>query len=263
MKLYDEVAKRIVFLSDAATEKFWTEKWLESDLKEAIEKKGNSCVLSYTRKYLPKGAMILEGGCGTGVQVNALYKDGYNCIGVDFAKDVIDNVNCLGYKFTLEHGDVRNLSFPDEHFDGYWSLGVIEHFWEGYDQIAHEMFRVLKPNRYLFITFPVMSPLRVLKVFFKRYPYLKRAKMPTDFYQFALSLDLTVANFEKIGFKLVEKKFMDGFKGLKDEVYITANVMQKIYDSNWLLCKAIRYTINSLFSRICGHTVLLVFVRSR
>jgi len=38
------------------------------------------------------------------------------------------------------------LKFPNNFFDGYWTLGVIEHFWEGYNQIIEEAKRVIKPG---------------------------------------------------------------------------------------------------------------------
>ena len=32
----------------------------------------------------------------------------------------------------------KKLNFEDSYFDGYWSLGVIEHFIKGYDDIIEE-----------------------------------------------------------------------------------------------------------------------------
>ncbi len=155
MKFYDKQHNRLLFILKKSTESFWTEKWLANDLKEAIEKKGNSIVSAFTQKYLPKGAVILEGGCGTRVQVYCLSKLGYEAVGVDFSKKTVDSVNALGYSFHIQYGDVEDLNFKNNHFDGYWSQRVIEHFWNGYNKIALEMFRVLKPKGYLFVTFPV------------------------------------------------------------------------------------------------------------
>lgn len=44
--------------------------------------------------------------------------------------------------------DVRKLQFADGFFDGYWSLGVIEYFWEGYNEIVNEVKRVIKPGMF-------------------------------------------------------------------------------------------------------------------
>ena len=43
----------------------------------------------------------------------------------------------------VSYGDVRALEFEDDSFDGYWSLGVIEHFPDGYEDIGQEMTRVI------------------------------------------------------------------------------------------------------------------------
>ncbi len=263
MKFYDKKNTRIIFISDAPTKSFWSAKWLKSDLKNVLDKRVNSFVVSYTKKYLQKGAKLLEGGCGIGVQVNALTKSGYKCTGIDFAKNVVDRVNALHYPFKLDCGDVKNLPYSNNTFDGYWSLGVIEHFWEGYQQIAKEMFRVLKPNGYLFVTFPMFSSLRALKAFLGIYPKFNDETCPQNFYQFGLSSKIVISDFEKIGFQLVEKKHMDAVKGIKDELYILSNSLQKIYDSKQTFMRGLRFLINALFSRNCGHTVLLVFVKSR
>jgi len=59
--------------------------------------------------------------------------------------------------FLYFFSDVRKLNFPDHYFDGYWSLGVIEHFYKGYDEIIHKIYRVLHPGGFLFLTVPEMS----------------------------------------------------------------------------------------------------------
>ena len=60
-------------------------------------------------------------------------------------------------------GDLRALPFENQSFDGYWSLGVIEHFWGGYQQIAEEMHRVLRKEWFLLLTFLAMTDIRVWK----------------------------------------------------------------------------------------------------
>ncbi len=62
MKLYDKKNSRIIFISDEPAESFWEAKWLKCDLRNLLDKKVNSFVVSYTKKYLQKGAKLLEGG---------------------------------------------------------------------------------------------------------------------------------------------------------------------------------------------------------
>lgn len=99
---------------------------------------------------------------------------------------------------------MRDLPFHDNTFVGYWSVGVIEHFWEGYGVILKEMRRVLKPGDYLFLSFPYMSPLRRLKSKIGLYSEFN-GKGKEDFFQFALNEKLVMTDFKTIGFKLLEK----------------------------------------------------------
>ena len=50
-----------------------------------------------------------------------------------------------------------------ESVDAYWSLGVIEHFFNGYKEIAEEANRILKNKGFIFLTFPSMNILRKQK----------------------------------------------------------------------------------------------------
>ena len=113
-----------------------------------------------TAGNLPAGARVLEGGCGRGNKVAALANAGFEAIGVDFAADSVRQARLDYPGLDIREGDVRALPFTAEFFDGYWSIGVIEHFWEGYDSILAEASRVLRPGGFLFLTAPWLSPYR-------------------------------------------------------------------------------------------------------
>jgi SAM-dependent methyltransferase len=78
--------------------------------------------------------LILEGGCGIGQMVHAFKWQGYNAVGIDFARRTIKRVKVAVPELDIRFGDVRNLPFRDGEIAGYWSFGVIEHFWEGYER---------------------------------------------------------------------------------------------------------------------------------
>ncbi len=141
-------AKRLVYLEGKATPQFWDHRWQAEGKPGPANLKDE--VVTVTEKYLPRGARILEGGCGRANKVMALSAAGYRATGVDFAEDSVKQARLHYPDLDIRQGDVRSLDFPDGHFDGYWSMGVIEHFWEGYGPILAEAARVLRPNGYLF-----------------------------------------------------------------------------------------------------------------
>ena len=99
-----------------------------------------------------------------GHQVHALNCQGYKARGIDFAEKTVHRVKEAVPELDIRVGDVRNLPIETNGLDGYVSIGVIEHFWEGYEAILSEMARTLKTKGFLFLDFPYMSPLRRFKV---------------------------------------------------------------------------------------------------
>lgn len=260
MRYYDRTLGQLVYIEERATPDFWDRQWEDEKLKKSILAGGQEhFVYQHTRKYLSPGTKILEGGCGKGQYVYSLNSRGFDAYGVDFADRTVKKVNTLLPELKITFGDVRQLAFPDDTFDGYWSLGVIEHFPEGYTAITKEMYRVLKPGGYLFLTFPYMSPLRKLKAFFGAYPLFDEQSFDRDhFYQFALSADRTVQHFQSTGFELIAKKPYEGFKGLKDESGILKPFFQSIYNNKSLPSQALCYILSFLFAPVSGHAVLLI-----
>jgi SAM-dependent methyltransferase len=208
-----------------------------------------------TKKYLPLGSRVLDGGCGNAQSVYGLSKAGYDAYGIDYAPETVSTINRLTPELKVQLGDVRNLPFQDGFFDGTWSPGVIEHFWEGFDAIAFEVARVTKSNGYAFVTAPSMSPLRRFKAVLGLYPAIDGR--PEDFYQFALPKEAVIAVFEKAGFSLVEIVARGGFKGFKDEIRLP--LLQKFYDSKATPLRAIRAGLDKLLAPLMHHTKLYIF----
>jgi SAM-dependent methyltransferase len=258
---FDKINNRLVYVGAAASDTFWDNHWKSDDasFEKRIRAGYDSFVIDNTRKYLPVGSRILEGGCGQGEKVCALHYHGYDAYGVDYAKETVKKTNQFAPELKIKVGDVRDLPFPDNFFDGYWSLGVIEHFYDGYERIVSEMFRVLKPGGYLFLTVPVISPLRKAKIRRKKYLEYKESKeIRENFYQFAFDPKIVVNDLKNRGFKLVDMKPHDGIKGLKDEVLILKPFLQYLYDkenraSNW-----VKRILDIVLRRFANHICLFV-----
>jgi len=261
MKFFDKKNNQLVYLSQKATPEFWDECWDDAEFKKTVMGvSSRSYVKRMTEKFLPTGSKILEGGCGRGQYVYALQKWGYDSYGVDFAPQTVKKIQELFPELKVTLGDVRDLPYEDNCFDGYWSFGVIEHFYEGFEPITKEMARVVKPGGFIFVTFPYFSPLRRLKSRLGKYPQHDEQNFAQEkFYQFALNVDNVIAEFKKQGLEIKKVKPIDGIKGLKDEVKFLKPVLQYIYGSKFLLMKVLRQLINIGFSRFSGHSVLCIF----
>ena len=285
MRFYDQQHNRLVYIAEQASPDYWDRHWsfdklrIEELRREITRKHFDFLVLPTTRDYLQRGSRVLEGGCGTGVHVYNLQRHGFESIGIDNAPETVRLAKQAVPEMDIREGDVRALPFPDNHFDGYWSIGVIEHFWDGYDAALREMRRVLKPGGYLFLTFPYMSPLRRWRARRGAYPpvILEAPKgpigsrldsiarsatslqndkekqpsalqndIPPNFYQFALDHKRVTKTFETNGFELIEEKPFDGWNGLNNEIPLK------------LRAKPLRLAIDFLARPFAGHAILLV-----
>ena len=265
MKVYDRENKRLMIFEQKATSEFWDKHWQVNNFIKKVESGKNKFLIKrFTKKFLRPGSKILEGGCGTGQIVYGLKSWGYDAYGVDFAKETIKKIKEYFPDLKVSVQDVRKLDFPDNFFDGYWSLGVIEHFWEGYDEILKEAKRVIKPKGYLFLTFPWMSPLRKFKARKGFYKALDKSKIDVkSFYQFILDEREVIKDLSANGFRLIQRLPSDATKGLKDEIFFLKPILQRIYNSQIILAKGIRFLISLLFSKFAGHSILLVFQKEK
>lgn len=263
MKYFDKKNNRLVYVSKKANADFWDVQW--SKLSETAKygsnvPKINTCVIK-TKKYLRRGARVLEGGCGLAQSSWYLSLEGYETVALDYAKETIDFLKKNANQVNPVYGDVRKTDFHDSYFDGYWSFGVIEHFWNGYDEILIEARRILKPDGYFFVTFPQMSYFRKFKAKLGRYKKIEtdRKDEIAGFYQFALDQKTVIRALKKFGFEKVESFSIGGTKGIKDEISLGSSLLQKLYDSDLLVNKIIRKAIDLSASSMFGHTRVLIF----
>ncbi len=260
-RYFDKANKRLVYVGQAANDAYWDRHWQKQDpiFHRRPRIRGRDLVVGNTRKYLPLGAKILEGGCGLGTNVYALHHYGYDTYGVDFAKKAVEAVNRSAPELKVTVGDVRNLPFEDGLFDGYWSLGVIEHFYEGYGSILGEMHRVLRDEGCLFLTVPVMSLLRRYKARLFKYPeYEESGQTKRDFYQFAFDHRAISDDLESKGFKLIDFKPYGGIKGLKDEIPLLKPCLQRLYDKNGRCANLTKKMLNLALNPFTNHMGLFI-----
>src|SRR3989339_1143819 len=257
---YDKINGRLVSVDNEVNANYWDEHWNSGDFEAKLKHSRNVFITDNTRKFLKPGSRILEGGCGRGDKVFALQSCGFDAYGIDNAQDTVQKINRFVPELKVTLGDVRKLDFKDNFFDGYWSLGVIEHFYIGYSDITQEMWRVLRPDGYLFLTVPSMSPLRKLKAKFGLYPEFKHSQeLENNFYQFMLPPLQIIRSFEEVGFVLLSVCPLDGVKGMKDEILFFRPLFRWIYNNNTLMAKVLRRITNILMSKFSNHITFYIF----
>ncbi len=111
----------------------------------------NDKELEYFASLLPKRARILDAGCGAGVPVaKYLVEHGFIVTGIDFSTNMLKLAHQQVPEAEFLEGDMTQLMFPDESFEGVISTYAIIHVpKEKHTLIYQNFFRDLKPGRIL------------------------------------------------------------------------------------------------------------------
>lgn len=115
-------------------------------------------------KYLNKNHKVIDAGCGFGKWVIFLAKQGYNIIGVDNNDLAIAKLKSFDNSLQIEPGNILNFKYPDNYFDAYISMGVVEHFEDGPLLALKEAYRILKPNGLIFLSTPTVNLIRKIVI---------------------------------------------------------------------------------------------------
>ncbi len=173
---------KLTWIGRRADSGFWDTHWLQAN-RDLLYKRRLPWYVRYAIRGLSSRSRILEAGCGSGFIVNGLARWKFEVYGVDNAKKTIETLREFykGVHFSCQ--DVKSLTFNDNTFDAYLSLGVIEHFVNEEDalQAIAEAVRVTKPGGILFIAVPFTNSLRERKI--KRGIYRVAQRLPQEFYQ--------------------------------------------------------------------------------
>lgn len=254
---YSPTHDRLVYLEGRATPEFWDDHWKRQGTPEALSRHDE--ILITTSRYLRSGARVLEGGCGRGDKVKALASVGFDAVGVDYAEQSVQLARSEFPGLDIRVGDVRALPFPDRSFDGYWSVGVIEHFWDGYEQILAEAARVLKGGAVLFLTAPWLSPFRRHKLRSGGYPILTSDSEPENFFQFALSRREVADALQRHGFDLLRWRGVAAAVTLLEEVTTFRAQVEWLLNSRGRLGKRIlRRLLLQALGGYCGHSFMAI-----
>jgi SAM-dependent methyltransferase len=144
----------------AFVERFWTKHWQgQGPLPDPgqVSRRVEYQLMRPFLERLPKGARILDGGCGLGEWVVHLTNQGFEAVGIDLSRLTIERLRAQLPRQQFACGDIRRMDFPDASFDAYYSWGTFEHFEIGLGPCMLEARRILKPGGWLFITVPFQN----------------------------------------------------------------------------------------------------------
>ena len=108
---------------------------------ETIEKLGQLIGIATNSK-------ILDMGCGTGNYTWALYKMTKNIIGLDYSFGMLTQANAKYPEIPFLQGDVTDLPFESETFDGTFAIQVLHHIKEK-ERFLREAHRVMRKQAHI------------------------------------------------------------------------------------------------------------------
>lgn len=161
---------RLVWYDTVADEAFWLDHWRDGLVGGgmAIDPETDELSRIVADFIDPQGA-VLEAGCGSGDYVAALRDHGWPIEGIESSAELVGLVNELRPSLPVRHGDALAIEAEDGSYDGYLSIGVVEHRADGPEPFLTEAHRVLRPGGIAVIAVPTVGPLRRLKAGVGRY----------------------------------------------------------------------------------------------
>jgi len=138
---------------------------MEDKIKEAV-KVYNKIASIYSEHNFPKlmqfqltkfqsflkGKRLLDAGCGVGRDVDYFVEDGYDIIGIDVSKKMIEEAKKLVPKGNFKVMDFRKMSFKDNSFDGVWCMASLYHVApKEMPKVLKEFHRVLDEKGVLYL----------------------------------------------------------------------------------------------------------------
>ena len=200
-------------LSFKTTEAHNVEQWQDRDLEGELRSFDNRTLVRIFNQFLNGDRLeILEGGCGFGAWCEWFQKQGHRIIGIENNQAIVQSAKEFKSSVSVEQGDITDLGYPDNKFDAYVSLGVIEHFENGPRAALKEAHRILKPDGLAFVTTPYLSPLRRLIAHPIRSLYFLIRKLrgkPNFFWEYRFTAKELCSFLEEVGFEVVHKDIDD------------------------------------------------------
>jgi SAM-dependent methyltransferase len=192
----------------ASTPTMWAETFARSTRMNAWRtlRLSRTTEWAVIRRHVPRGAAVLDAGCGFGEWVSFLAAHGYRAEGVDYSPELIARLRSTYPHLTWKVGDINHLPCEDGVFDAVISWGVIEHDEAGPSRSLSEFRRALRPGGLIIVTVPVDSPVQRRAA---AYLY-HRGESSQAFFQYFMTADELSSQVRAAGFDVVEQAVLPG-----------------------------------------------------
>lgn len=223
--------KRLAWIKNNADSAFWEKHWESLNGADLLRGAASEpSLLPAFLKHIQIKSRVLEAGCGLGQWVELLSRHGMDIIGIDYADKTIAMAHNMfgGNPARFISGDIRHLPFPEASFDAVISLGVIEHFKEGPEELLNELFRVIRPGGKLLVSVPYFNILRTIKALIPgTYERGWNTTNSGEFYQYAFTHKEIISKVTACGLNVIDSIPYSAVKGLTDEIPYLSRLRQK------------------------------------
>ena len=183
------------------------DQWNDRSLAGELESFEGRTLVRIFEKFLGESkARILEGGCGFGAWCEWFQNRGHDIVGIEYDEKIVARAREFKPDVAVQHGDITHLNYPDNSFDAYISLGVVEHFERGPQQALAEAHRILKPGGLAFVTTPLLTVVRGLASHPIRSLYFLRRRLkgePNYFWEYRFTRRELRTYLEEAGFEII------------------------------------------------------------
>lgn len=166
-------------------------------------KKVTSAFLSFLGG-LNNGARLLEVGSGTGYYLDLAHKQGFDCMGIDLAENMIKQSRTSYPDIPVQIADARRMPFLDNSFDAVVSIETLRYFSDR-DSFLSEIFRVVKPGGKIFITAAPLFSINIYGIFNTLCRLFNLRSLISCFQSFETVGSLK-RRLEKCGFELISSR---------------------------------------------------------
>lgn len=144
----------------AVIQEYFERGFLERSLSRQVEAVKTYYLYERIRAMVPDHQPLLEAGCGDGRWVAWAAGQGWDAIGVDWSRELMERAAAQVPNARFLAADIRQLPLADASIGSIMSLGAVEHAIEGPEAALDEFARVLRPGGVGLITVPFLGPVR-------------------------------------------------------------------------------------------------------